>query len=119
MATIFTGEGNIVDHIAAAPILSDDIVVMGDIVGVALTDIANAATGAVAIEGVFSVVKSAGVAWVQGDSLDWDGAASDFDKDKAVPVAGDVENCAVAWLPATSGSVVGVVKLTPGTGTVT
>ena len=119
MATSHHADGNVIDHVAGAAILSGDIVVTGDIVGVALTDIANTATGAVAIEGVWNVAKATGTAWVQGDSLDWDASGSEFDLDIAVPAAGDVENCAVAYVDAGSADAVGIVKLTPGTGATT
>ena len=61
--------GNIIDHVAATDIISGDIVEMGNLIGVAQTDIATGDTGAVAIAGVYDMPKAAGAAWAQGDSL--------------------------------------------------
>lgn len=121
MSRTFKQMGNVVTHTNAsgADIASGDVVVMGDTVGIALADIPDTEQGSVAIAGVHEVTKVAGTAWVQGDSLDWDSAAPGFEKDKTTPVAGDVENCAVAAADATSAATVGEVKLTPGTGTAT
>ncbi|HSH45105.1 MAG TPA: DUF2190 family protein, partial [Longimicrobiales bacterium] len=91
-------------------------VVMGDVVGIALTDIAGGETGAVAIEGVFEVAKAAGTAWDQGAKLDWDASASAFDIG-VTPATGDVEDCGVAAEAAASAATTGYIRLTPGTGT--
>ena len=49
--------GNVIDYTAGATIASGDVVVIGNIIGVALGDIANGATGSVATRGVFTVPK--------------------------------------------------------------
>lgn len=117
MGTKFKQPGDVLTHSPAGAVAVDAVVQMKDIVGIALVDIAAGGEGSVAIEGVFEVPKVAGVAWVQGDSLDWDASAAKFDKDVGIPAAGDVENCAVAFAAAASAATVGTVKLTPGTGT--
>lgn len=117
MATNLVADGKVINYVAGATIAAGAVVVTGDIVGIALVGGVSGETIAVAIEGVFTVAKNTGVAWVQGDSLDWDAAGPDFDKDKAIPAAGDVENCAVAYAAAASAAATGQVKLTPGTGT--
>ena len=116
MAKNYVADGNVVDHVAGSAISSGDVVPLGDCAGVALVDIANTEIGAVAITGVFTVAKVTGVAWAQGDSLDWDASNTAFGKD-VTPAAGDIENCAVAYADAGSAAAEGQVKLTPGTGT--
>lgn len=119
MAKTFVQPGNILEHAnsSGSAISAGDVVVMGDIVGVAEVDIPDGESGNVRVTGVHSLAKASGTAWTQGDSLDWDAAAGAFEKDKATPAAGDVENCAVAAKDAASGDTTGNVKLTPGTGT--
>lgn len=121
MARTFKQPGKVIDHTNASgvDIAVGDVVVMGDIVGVALVDIPDTETGSVSIEGVHEVPKATGTAWTQGDSLDWDGAAGAFELDKTTPVAGDVENVGIAAADALSAAALGLVKLTPGTGTAT
>tara|TARA_Y100000361_G_C10935490_1_gene226030 strand:- start:120 stop:443 length:324 start_codon:yes stop_codon:yes gene_type:complete len=52
---------------AGAAYSSGDPVVVGDLVGVAVTDIANGATGAIATEGVYSFAKASGASLAVGD----------------------------------------------------
>lgn len=98
-----------------------DVVVMGDTVGVAETDIAavgSAGEGSVMIVGVHLLAKKAGVAWVQGDQLDWDASSSAFAKTGQGTYTGDVTKCAIAAAPALAGDTEGEVRLCPGSGTV-
>lgn len=44
--------------------------------GIALVDIANASTGSVALEGVWTVPKATGATWSFGEALYWDATAS-------------------------------------------
>jgi predicted RecA/RadA family phage recombinase len=53
-------------------VASGDVVVVGSLVGIALVDIADTATGTLQIEGVFQVAKTTGTAYAQGDELFWD-----------------------------------------------
>lgn len=119
MARTFKQPGAVLTHSNASGSAIDegDVVVMGDIVGIALVDIADGEDGAVSIEGVHEVPKASGTAWVQGDSLDWDASAGAFEKG-ATPAAGDVLLAGIAALAAASAATTGEVKLTPGTGTV-
>jgi predicted RecA/RadA family phage recombinase len=75
MAKNFIQEGKVLDYTAAADITSGQFVLVGAIGAVAITDIANGATGPVQITGVFSVPKAAG-AVTQGAKLYWDAANS-------------------------------------------
>lgn len=52
---------------ASADITSGECVVIGDIVGVAVTDIANTKQGAIACEGVFEFDKASGATLAVGD----------------------------------------------------
>lgn len=115
MATTFHQNGDVLDIVAGSAISSGDVVVTGDIVGIAVADIANGSTGSIAVEGVFKVAKASGEAWAVGDKLGWDASASAFDL-TFTPATGDVTTCCVAAVAAGSADTVGYVKLTPGTG---
>jgi predicted RecA/RadA family phage recombinase len=116
MGTKFRQKGDVLDHVAGGAIAADDVVVMGDTIGIAEVDLATGETGAVAVEGVFEVPKTAGTAWAQGDSIDWDASAGEFHKG-ITPAAGDVAACGIAAKAAASGDTTAWLKLTPGTGT--
>lgn len=115
MTTLYVAEGGIIQYSnTGAAISSGDVVVTGDIVGIALTDIAaTTGVGSVATEGVFTVAKTAGTAWTQGAALDWDASASAF-HDGVTPAAGDVVGCGVAYAAAASGATTGQIKLLGG-----
>lgn len=87
--------------------------------GVALTDIAGSATGAVAIEGVFTMPKVSGAVFVQGEKLIWDTSAQGFDDSAATPATGDITGAAIAMVAGGNGETTCVVKLTPGNATLT
>lgn len=100
---------------AGSAIAAGAVVLMGNIVGVAETDIAaSTGTGSVAVEGCFTVPKTTGVAWVVGGKLFWDVSTGKFDTMAASPATGDVTGCAVVAQAAASADTTGVVKLTPG-----
>jgi predicted RecA/RadA family phage recombinase len=119
MANNFVTEGKILNwpNGTGSAVSSGEVVVIGDLVGVALVDIADGESGSVQISEVFTLTKTAGTAWNQGDKLDFDVSASAFDKG-ITPAAGDVTGCAVAYETAASAATSGKVLLTPGTGTV-
>lgn len=77
---VFVKEGKSVDYVnSGSAISSGDVVALGAAgVGVAIADIANGATGAVQVEGVFSLAKNTGETWAIGDRLYWDSGASEF-----------------------------------------
>lgn len=117
MGRSYNQPGAVLEHTnsSGSAISADDVVVMGDTVGIALTDIPDGASGPVAIEGVFTVAKVAGTAWPQGGKLDWDASASAFGS-KIAAAVGDLQSCAVAAAAAAQAAIVGQIKLTPGTG---
>ena len=112
----FYAEGNTLDIVAGSAISSGDVVVTGDIIGIAKADIASGDTGSILVEGVVKVTKISGEAWVVGDKIGYDASASGFDK-TFTSAAGDVTDCGVCAVAAASGDTVGYLKLTPGAGT--
>ncbi len=71
MSTNFIEKGDVINYTATAKnILSGDVVIIGAIAGVAITDIAVGETGAVHITGVYSLPK-ASEAITQGTKVYW------------------------------------------------
>jgi len=95
---------------------SGDVVIVGDLVGIAAVDIANGATGAVYIEGVYEVACNAADTITQGMTLTWDASASEF-VDTNTPASGDNVGGVVA-IEDDRGALVSV-KLLPGSGDTT
>lgn len=52
--------GNVVDHTPGSALTAGDVVILGDRVGIAKSDIAASALGALAVCGLFSIVKVTG-----------------------------------------------------------
>jgi predicted RecA/RadA family phage recombinase len=71
-------ESNIIQYLAGADIVSGQPVVIGNRVGIAISNIANGSSGAVDMEGCFSVDKVSAQAWAAGDEIFWDASASKF-----------------------------------------
>lgn len=119
MADNYVAAGNVLDHIASGAIASGEVVVMGNILGVALDDIANTETGPVQIKGVFTVPKVSGAVIAQGESLTYDISAEAFDDNSATPATGDVTGAAaVAAVAAGDGATTMQVLFTGVPGTV-
>lgn len=73
MAQNFIQPGDIMDYTnGGSAITSGSPVVVGSMVGVALVDIANGATGSVQFTGVFRVAKKADDVVTQGAPIYWD-----------------------------------------------
>ena len=91
MATNYVSEGDVIQWTnAGAAVSSGDVVVIGQILGVALVDIAQNATGSVAIRGTFTVPKVSAAVIAQGEGLTWDVSAGAVDDNAATPATGDV-----------------------------
>lgn len=118
MATNFIQNGCTLDYTAGADISSGSVVVMGQLIGVALTDIASGAVGALAVDGVFEVPKVAGAVIGAGESVIYDVSASAFDDNQATSASGDVSGACVAVEAAGNGETTVKVKLNVGLGTV-
>ncbi|MEQ8790093.1 MAG: DUF2190 family protein [Pirellulaceae bacterium] len=70
----FIHDGAVIDYTPGADVTAGDVVVQGDLVGVAKLDIAANAPGSLAVEGVFDFAKEAGggVTFAVGDLAYWD-----------------------------------------------
>jgi predicted RecA/RadA family phage recombinase len=105
-----------------ADVAAGAVVVVGTLIGVACVDIANGATGAVAIEGVFELLKATHAtdkAFTQGAAVIWDVSAGKFDVGTATPAEGDITGNCVAAAAAASTAAVALIKINVGAGTVT
>ena len=82
MADNFIQEGKTLEYTndTGSAIASGDLVKVGVRVGVALVDIANGSSGAVAMSGVYEVDKEASLAVTQGDLLYLDATSGELDK---------------------------------------
>lgn len=120
MTTKYVQKGDVIDYTASgSDISSGDVVELTNCIGVALTDIADTETGAVAIEGVFTVPKVTAAVFAVGEKLIWDTSASKFDDSSATPATGDITGAAIAVVAGTSSDTTATVKLTPGNSDVT
>ena len=72
MAKNLKALGEVFDHTCTAAVSSGDVVIMGDTIGVALTDGAIGDTIAVRAEGVFELPKLASSDIAQGKKVYWD-----------------------------------------------
>ena len=119
MSTNYVQEGEVIDYTAGSNISAGAVVKIGQILGVALVDIANGETGSVAIEGVYTVPKVSGAVIAQGESLTWDVSAGAFDDNAATPATGDVTGAAAVAAEAAGNGVTLInVKFTGTPGTV-
>mgnify|MGYP006276178257 CR=1 FL=1 len=102
MATAtYVHEGNSIDYTPGSAVSAGDVVVQGDLIGIAKLDIAAETLGALAVTGVFDLPKATGVgeAIPAGAELFWDvadGVAKTDDESgankglgKTVAAAGD------------------------------
>lgn len=106
-----TGESIVIT--AGSNITSGQVVKVNNTLGIAATDIASGAQGAIYLTGVFTVPKVSGAVIVQGETLTWDVSAGAFDDNAATPATGDVTGeCAVAWESAGNGVTSFKVKFT-------
>ena len=121
MARNSIADGNIINYEnSGSAIVSGEVVAVGATLGVALVDIAaTTGSGAVALEGVFTVPKVSGAVIAQGESLSWDISAGAFDDSAATAAAGDVTGAsAMAFEAAGNGVTTLAVKFTGAPGTV-
>ena len=113
-ATRWSSEGDSIDYTPGSAVTGGDVVVLGDVVGVAENDIAANAKGALALEGVFKVPKITGALAV-GVKVYWDPAGSpvtgDANSGAATGTAGSLKLMGYASLAAASGDSYVYVKL--------
>jgi predicted RecA/RadA family phage recombinase len=70
----FAQNGKHLDVTPSVAYASGELVILGDLVGVAVTDIPAGATGVICCEGVFRFTKHPSAAIAQGDHAHWDPA---------------------------------------------
>ena len=72
----FIHDGNAIDHTPAGALAAGDVVVQGDLIGIARTPIAANAPGSLAVVGVFDLPKTTGGGTAIGKGLKvyWDEA---------------------------------------------
>ncbi|MHC8493428.1 capsid cement protein [Thalassospira sp. SM2505] len=97
---------------------SGDVVVVGNQVFIAITDIADGSSGDLSSEGVYTVPKTAGAAITQGDAAIYDVSAGAFVPSSATPATGDVSGAVTCWVAAASGDTSVAVKINTGVGSV-
>jgi predicted RecA/RadA family phage recombinase len=83
----------LVNHVngTGATLSADDVVWLGDRVGIVLADILNGATGAVATAGTFRLPKDA-TTFAAGDDVDWDDSESKCSDLAGAPASADIEH---------------------------
>lgn len=122
MTTKAYQKGDVIDWVngSGSDVSSGAVVKIGQVLGVALVDIANGDTGSVALRGVFTVPKVTAAVIAQGEALTWDVSVGKFDDNAATPAAGDVTGPpAVAFEAGTSSMTTLKVMFTGVPGTVT
>lgn len=107
---------------SGSAIASGAVVISGNMIGVALQDIA-ATTGTGSVDftpgRVFSgIPKVTAAVFAVGEKLIWDTSAGKFDDSAASPATGDVTGAVVAWVAGTSSDTTCTIMLTPGNSTV-
>lgn len=73
--------GNIIDYTPGSAVAAGDVVVQGELVGVARQPIAANALGALAISGVFKWLKTAATVYAVGVLVYWDVADQEATED--------------------------------------
>jgi len=77
MGATYIQEGGVIDYTPSSAVSAGDVVVQGELVGVAQKAIAADALGAITVEGVFDFPKTAGAstAITAGANAYWDASA--------------------------------------------
>lgn len=121
MSTNYVQDGEVITFLnTGAAISAGDVVVVGTQIGIALVDIeATTGSGAVAMEGVFTVPKVSAAVIAQGEEVFYDVSAGEFDDNAATPATGDVSNCCIAWEAGVGAQTTIKIKLNVGVGLVT
>lgn len=112
-------EGNVIDYVCGADVVSGQVIELKHCIGIALSDGASGDTIAVAIEGVFTLPKVSAAVWAAGEKLSWDTSAGAFDDSAATPASGDMTGAAIGIAAGANGETTAAIKLTPGNVTLT
>jgi len=118
MAKNYIQAGEVIDFTAGADISSGAVVVVGSLVGVAITDVANGAVGPASVEGVWELPKVSAAVIGAGETVNWDVSAGAFDVNQATPATGDLTDGCVAVEAAGNGDTTVKVKINVGANTV-
>lgn len=102
MAKNYIQPGEVLDHVAAAAIISGQVVLLGLRIGVALGNAAIGATVAVQVKGVFNLPKVTANVVTQGALLYWDNTAKLL---TTVPTANTLAGYATAAASGTATTV--------------
>lgn len=113
----YVQDGNVIDWVATADTVSGAVVVVGSLVGVALTDIKSGETGSLLIEGVVELKKLSSAVIAQGKAVIFDISPTP-QVIVASAATGDILSFGVAVKAAGNGDLTVWVKLSPGVGTV-
>lgn len=103
----FVHDGDAVDYTPAADTAEGEVVIQGTLMGVTKTPITAGRVGALAVRGVFDVVKDSATEFVTGQTVFWDAATK-----KAVDTGTAIFGKAVA--DAASGTTSVRALLSPG-----
>lgn len=76
MQATFVSEGEFIDYTPGADVAAGDVVVQGDLIGVASRPIPANTPGALAVQGVFDFAKLAALVLGAGVIVYWDDAAN-------------------------------------------
>lgn len=121
MSNYFIQPGETITYTnGGSAISAGDVVVVGKLLCVAATDIANGASGELYTSGVHDIPKVDAAVITQGQSITWDVSAGEADDQAATPATGDLTLGCIAWesLGATTSARI-KVKLNVGPNTVT
>lgn len=111
----FVQPGQTISVVAPADVSSGDLVVVGSIFGVAVTDAAEDDAVEISTGGVYDLPRTDGVAWTQGQRVYWDATAGEVTSDADLDTAGDPQNLFIGVsmeaVADTAGIVTGLVRL--------
>lgn len=107
MAKNFHSEGVTLSILAPATLSSGDVIVAGELKGIAATDADSSDLVAVTVEGVFQLPKLSTAAFDLGEAVFWDVADGQCNEDNTNPVLG------YAVAAAANSSATVLVELTP------
>lgn len=86
----YVQKGNALDVIASSAYSSGEIVIEGNLVGVAVADIASGETGSISARGVYQFEKESAASLAQGDIAYYDASSKKLDATTSNPAVGYV-----------------------------
>ncbi len=107
----FLQEGTRMNYTPVANVTVDQVLVLGDRIGVAVTDIPAGTAGAVAVSGVFRMAATAGEGFMPGQTLYWDAATGALTTEGSDGAGGTKPRAGFAWVPKVASAIVAEVKI--------